>query len=95
MTKFPKHLIQSIQLREQTSFQMVNFHKQRSITPEGTIIKHEEDIMVLNNVTKFHKILIKTIQLRELTSLGMTYAIEAYRQTGVTLKVLAIVMARA
>ena len=30
-----------------------------------TIIKLEEDIMVLNNVTKFHKILIKTIRLRE------------------------------
>ena len=26
----------------------------------STIIKLEEDIMVLNNVTKFHKILIKT-----------------------------------
>ena len=30
-----------------------------------TIIKLEETIMVLNNVTKFHRILIKTIQLRE------------------------------
>ena len=30
-----------------------------------TIIKLEENIMVLNNVTKFHKILIKTIRLRE------------------------------
>ena len=31
------------------------------------MIKLEEDIMVLNNVTKFHKILIKTIQLIERT----------------------------
>ena len=30
-----------------------------------TIIEHEEDIMVLNNVTKFHKILIKNIRVRE------------------------------
>ena len=59
------------------SFQMVNFHKQRALTPESmvlwAIIGLEEDIMALNNVTKFHKILIKTIQLtRELTSLGVT-----------------------
>ena len=33
-----------------------------------TIIKLEEDIMVLNNVTKFHKILIKNIRVRERTS---------------------------
>ena len=44
-----------------------------TITPASnsaiwTIVKLEEDIMVLNNVTKFHKILIKTIQLREQTS---------------------------
>ena len=36
-----------------------------------TIIKLEEDIMVLNNVTKFHKILIKSILLRERTSFQM------------------------
>ena len=34
-----------------------------------TIIKPEEDIMVLNNVTKFHKILIKSNRLRERMSL--------------------------
>ena len=86
VAKFHKSLIKSIQLREWTSFQMVIFHKQRAVTPEGivrfgplskltswylTIIKI--DIMVLNNVTKFHKILIKTIRLRERTSLGQTY----------------------
>ena len=38
-----------------------------------TIIKLEEDIMVLNNVTKLHKILIKTIRLRERRLLGVTY----------------------
>ena len=59
MTKFHKILIKSIRLRERTSFQMVNFHKQRVITTEWTINELEEDIMVLNNVTKFHKILIK------------------------------------
>ena len=30
-----------------------------------TILKLEEDVMELNNVTKFHKILIKSICLRE------------------------------
>ena len=52
---------------------MVNLHKQRDITLEsmvlyGPIIKFDEDIMVLNNVTKFNKILIKNIQVRERTS---------------------------
>ena len=67
--KFYKILIKTIQLREQTSFKTVNFHKQRAITHES-IVRYrplsnlEEDIMVLNNVTKFHKILIKTIRLR-------------------------------
>ena len=71
------------------SFQMVNFHKQRAITPICTIIELEEEIMILKNVTKFHKILIKTIQLREWTSLGMMYI---QTQTGVTLNTPAIVM---
>ena len=69
MTKFHKILIKNIRLRERTSFKMVNFHKQRAITTESmvrwTIIKLEEDIMVLNNVTKSHKILIKNIRARE------------------------------
>ena len=60
VTKFHKILIKNICVREQTSFKMVNFHKQKAITTESLIIKLEEDIMVLNNVTKFHKILIKT-----------------------------------
>ena len=35
VTKFHKILIKNIQLlRERTSFQMVNFHKQRAITTE-------------------------------------------------------------
>ena len=63
VTKLHKILIKSICLRERTSFQMLNFHKQRNI------IELEEDIVVLNNVTKFHKILIKSIRLRERTSL--------------------------
>ena len=73
VTKFHKILIKTIRLREQTSFQMVNFHKQRAITTERMVrygpitIIELEDIMVLNNVTKFHKILIKSI--RERTSL--------------------------
>ena len=67
VTKFHKILIQSISLRERTSLQMVNFHKQRLLTPEGTIIELEENIMVLNNVNKFLKILIKTICIREMT----------------------------
>ena len=33
-----------------------------------TIIKLEENIMVLNNMTKFHKILTKNIQVRERSS---------------------------
>ena len=66
VTKFHKILIKNIRLREQTSFKILNFHKQRTITTESilrymTIIELEEDIVVLNNVTKFHKILIKKI----------------------------------
>ena len=37
VNKFHKILIKTIQLREQTMFQMVNFHKQRAITPEGKV----------------------------------------------------------
>ena len=35
VTKFHKNLIKGIQLRERTSFQMVNFHKQRAIITES------------------------------------------------------------
>ena len=50
---------------------MVNFHEQRAITPDGqgaiwTIIKLEEDIMVLNNVTKFHLILTRAYPSSEI-----------------------------
>ena len=38
VTKFHKILIKSIRLREWTSFQMVNFHKQRAITTEGMVL---------------------------------------------------------
>ena len=82
VTKFHKILIKSIQLRERTWFQMVNFHKQRALTTKGLnywkhgviwtiIIEFEEDIVVLNNVTNFHKILIKSIGLREQTLFQM------------------------
>ena len=37
VTKFHKILIKSIRLRERTSFQMVNFHKQRAITLESLV----------------------------------------------------------
>ena len=37
VTKFHKILIKTIRLREQTSFQMVNFHKQRAITTENMV----------------------------------------------------------
>ena len=37
VTKFHKILIKSIQFRERTSFQMVNFHKQRAITSESMV----------------------------------------------------------
>ena len=59
VTKFHKILIKSIGLREQTSFQMVNLHKQRAITTESMVEYgplSNLDIIVLNNVTKFHKI---------------------------------------
>ena len=36
-----------------------------------TIIKIEEDIMVLNNMTRFHKILIQNIRLIKRTLLQM------------------------
>ena len=67
-----------------------------------TIIKLEEDIMVLNNVTKFNKILIKDIRVRERTSSGQTYVItyvgkcvRTYGRTGVALNAPAIIMAGA
>ena len=37
VTKFHKILIKSILLRERTSFQMVNFHKQRAIATESVV----------------------------------------------------------
>ena len=37
VTKVYKILIKSTQHKEQTSFQTVNFHKQRIITPEGMV----------------------------------------------------------
>ena len=37
VTKFHKILVKNILLRERTSFQMVNFHKQRAITTEGMV----------------------------------------------------------
>ena len=37
VTKFHKILIRSIRLRERSSFQMVNFHKQMPLTPEGMV----------------------------------------------------------
>ena len=84
VTNFHKILIRNIPLRERTSFQMVNFHKQRAITTEGMVrygplsnLK-KTSIMVLNNVTKFHKILIKSIGLREQTSLDR----HTYTSTG-------------
>ena len=39
VTKFHKILIKSIQLGERTSFQMVNFHKQRAITT-GSMVRY-------------------------------------------------------
>ena len=35
--KFHKILIKTIHLRERISLQIVNFHKQRAITPEGMV----------------------------------------------------------
>ena len=37
MTKSHKILIKTIQLRERTSFEMVNFHNQMAIRPEGMV----------------------------------------------------------
>ena len=37
VTKFHKILIKTIQLRDRTWFQMVNFRKQMAITPEGNV----------------------------------------------------------
>ena len=61
VTKFHKILIKSIRLREPTSFQMVNFHKQRVITTESMVrygplsnLKKTSWYLI---VTKFHKIL--------------------------------------
>ena len=37
VTKFHKFLTKNIRLRERTSFQMVNFYKQRAITTESMV----------------------------------------------------------
>ena len=37
VTKFHRILIKKFRLIERTSFQMVNFHKQRAITTEGMV----------------------------------------------------------
>ena len=37
VTKFHNVLIKTIQLREQTLFQTVDFHKQKAITPESMV----------------------------------------------------------
>ena len=37
VTKFHKILIKNIRVRERTSFQIVNFHKQRTITLESLV----------------------------------------------------------
>ena len=37
VTKFHKIMIQNIRVREQTSFKMVIFHKQRAITTESMV----------------------------------------------------------
>ena len=47
VTKFHKILIKNIRLRERTSFQMVNFHKQKAITLES-MVRYEP----LSNVEK-------------------------------------------
>ena len=54
-------------------------------TPEDTgvirtIIKLEEDNILLNNMNKFHKVLIKIIRLRE-RALGSRTGRRTYRQT--------------
>ena len=56
VTKFHKILTKNIRVRERTSIQMVNFHKQRAITLEslvqyGPFSNLKKNIMVLNNVT--------------------------------------------
>ena len=38
VTKFHKILINNIQLRERTSFKMVNFYKQRAINTESIVL---------------------------------------------------------
>ena len=38
VTKVHNILIKTIQLRERTSFQMVNFHKQTTIIPESMVL---------------------------------------------------------
>ena len=38
VTKFHKILIKNSRLREQTSFKMVNFHKQRAITTDSMVL---------------------------------------------------------
>ena len=86
VTKYHKILIKNIRLRERTSLKMVNFHRQNfhNYRKHGgiwTIIKLEEDIMLLNNVTKFHKILIKNIRVRERT---LFKTVNFHKQSAIT-----------
>ena len=67
VTKFYKILI-----LESGQFQMVNFHKQRAIAPEG-MVRYGP----LLNLMKGHKI----TWLRERTLLGVTYVRTARRNT--------------
>ena len=68
VAKFHKIPIKNIQVRERTSFKMVNFHQQRAITTEslvqyGPLSDLKKALWYKKNVTKFHKILIKNVRL--------------------------------
>ena len=76
MNRFHNILIKTIPLRELTLFQMVNFHKQRAITPECIVqykpLSNLKKTLWYLAILSFIKIMFKTIRLRERTSLGVT-----------------------
>ena len=54
VTKFHKIQIKTIRLRERTSFQIVNFHKQRAITTDHSFCLSVEYSMIVKLLNEQH-----------------------------------------
>ena len=101
LTMFHKILIKNIRLRERTSFQMVNFHKQRAITTErmvqyGPLSNLKKTSCYLTMWPNFIKFWSKVFYLksrRRMTDVRTYEPLDG--RTDVTLNAPAIVMAKA